>query len=346
MTALMLMPFALPPGIALTVRSLMRAARPAVADRVPPWSSSVRRRQGTSRPGVPGRRGDSVTALQVHPPRVHRSGAGEPLVLLHGLGSSSVSWRPVLGRLSARHSVLAVDLPGFGDSPALLPGQRPTPQALADAVEHALNDAQLDSAHLCGNSLGGWVALELARRERARSVVAISPAGFWTERERRYALAALKVAHRQARLVDPVAGAAMAFPPLRVPLFAQVRSLPWRISRSDAVEEIRMQARVPDFPETRDVTLDGRRAEGLEAIKCPVLVLWGTRDLLLPPRQAARAVRAIPGATLGMLPGLGHIPMSDDPGTVAEAILRFTARAAATSTASLSAPPAEPERDS
>jgi pimeloyl-ACP methyl ester carboxylesterase len=260
---------------------------------------------------------------------MHRSGAGESLVLLHGLGSSSVSWRPILGRLSARHTVVAVDLPGFGDSPALPQGQRPTPEALADAVEQALNDAQLDSAHFCGNSLGGWVALELARRGRARSVVAISPAGFWNERERRYALASLKLAHRQAQLVDRVADAAMALPPLRIALFAQVRSLPWRLTRSDAVDEVHMQARVPEFPETRDVTLDGRRAEGVEEIQCPVLVLWGTRDLLLAPRQAARVTRAIPGSALRMLPGLGHIPMSDDPGTVADAILGFTARAAA-----------------
>ena len=83
------------------------------------------------------------------------------------------------------------------------------------------------------------------------------------------------------------ADAAMAVSALRVALFAQVRSRPWRLPRSDAVQEVRMQARVPEFPEMRDVTLDGRRAEGVEEIRCPVLVLWGTRDLLLAPRQAA-----------------------------------------------------------
>ena len=66
--------------------------------------------------------------------------------------------------------------------------------------------------------------------------------------------------------------------------------------------------------------------DGLEDIRCPVLVLWGTEDLLLPPRQAHRAARAIPGAELRMLRGLGHIPMSDEPQTVAETILAFTAR--------------------
>ena len=259
-------------------------------------------------------------------PRVQRSGAGEPLVLLHGLGSSSVSWKPVLPALSARHDVLAIDLPGFGESPSVPSEVRPTPTVLADAVERALTAADVDAAHLCGNSLGGWVALELARRGLAQSVVAISPAGFWLDRERRFTNASLKLAHRQARLLRPVARPAMALPPLRFAMFGQVRRRPRRLPPEDAAHDLRMIAKVPDFPRTRQTTLDGRRVDGLEDIRCPVLVLWGTEDLLLPPRQAHRAARAIPGAELRMLQGLGHIPMSDEPQTVAETILAFTAR--------------------
>lgn len=85
-------------------------------------------------------------------------GDGPPLVLLHGIGSSRAAWRPVLDRLAATHTVYAVDLPGFGDSPGL----GGTPRQLAEAVAAALDDWGLDNPHVAGNSLGGWVGLELA----------------------------------------------------------------------------------------------------------------------------------------------------------------------------------------
>jgi len=87
-----------------------------------------------------------------------------------------------------------------------------------------------------------------------------------------------------------------------------------------------MIARRPEFPVTRETTLDGRRADSLAGLSSPVLVLWGTRDLLLPVVQAARAVAAIPGAQLRRLRGLGHMPTADDPDAVADAILAWTAR--------------------
>jgi pimeloyl-ACP methyl ester carboxylesterase len=261
--------------------------------------------------------------------RVHRVGAGEPLVLLHGLGSASYAWGPVLGALAARHTVVACDLPGFGSSPALPAGVPPTPEALADAVERMLDELELDSPHLSGNSLGGWVALELARRGRARSLVLISPAGFWSDGERRYARASLRLAHRQARLLAPVAPGAMAVAPLRFAFFAQIRRRPRRLVRREAANEVRTTAG-RQFGMIREVTLDGRRAERLQEIDCPTLVLWGTRDLLLPVRQARRAVEAIPGGAFRALPGLGHVPMSDDPEQVSAEILEFVASAAPT----------------
>ena len=107
----------------------------------------------------------------------HRGGAGEPLVLVHGIGHTWRGWRPMLPALERHFDVLAVDLPGFGHSPPLPAGQACTPEALADAVEAAMDAAGFETAHLAGNSLGGWIALILARRGRARTVTAISPAG-------------------------------------------------------------------------------------------------------------------------------------------------------------------------
>lgn len=109
--------------------------------------------------------------------RVHREGSGEPWVLIHGCGASLGCWAPVLPALAVRHEVLAVDLPGFGDTPPLPAGVPSTVPALVDAVEGQFDALGLKSVHVAGNSMGGWIALELARRGRARSVVAIAPAG-------------------------------------------------------------------------------------------------------------------------------------------------------------------------
>src|SRR5687767_8665341 len=110
---------------------------------------------------------------------IERKGQGEPLLLLHGIGGELCIWEPVLEALARRADVIAVDLPGFGRSPALPEGVVPTPGALAAAIARLLDELAIDSAHLVGNSLGGWVALELAAISRARSVTALCPAGLW-----------------------------------------------------------------------------------------------------------------------------------------------------------------------
>src|SRR5215217_6660227 len=110
----------------------------------------------------------------------HRGGSGEPLVLLHGIGHTWRGWKPMLPQLERSFDVLALDLPGFGHSSPLPAGVEPTPEALADAVEDAMDEAGVTAAHLAGNSLGGWIALELARRERALTVTAISPGAYST----------------------------------------------------------------------------------------------------------------------------------------------------------------------
>jgi pimeloyl-ACP methyl ester carboxylesterase len=110
-----------------------------------------------------------------------RAGEGEPLLLVHGLGLSWGSWKPVLPLLTSEHHVLALDLPGFGSAPPLH-DRTPIVAALTDAVEAELDRADFDRVHVAGNSLGGWIALELARRNRATSVVALSPSGLETPR--------------------------------------------------------------------------------------------------------------------------------------------------------------------
>jgi pimeloyl-ACP methyl ester carboxylesterase len=100
-------------------------------------------------------------------------GAGEPLLLLHGTGSSLRVWDPVVDRLAARRSVITVDLPGFGASPPLTPsGPPPSPAGFAVVLADLLRRLGHDTAHVAGNSVGGWTALEMAKLGSARSVVA------------------------------------------------------------------------------------------------------------------------------------------------------------------------------
>src|SRR2546423_1572190 len=115
-----------------------------------------------------------------------RAGRGDPLVLIHGIGLYWGVWEPVLPQLAAGHDVIALDLPGFGGSDPLPEAQAPTVEALADAVAAFLAGLGIERPHVAGNSLGGGIALELARTGRARSVTALSPVGFYNDRELKF----------------------------------------------------------------------------------------------------------------------------------------------------------------
>ncbi|MFD8685033.1 alpha/beta fold hydrolase, partial [Streptomyces sp. NPDC059641] len=128
-----------------------------------------------------------------------RVGDGEPLLLLHGIGHHRQAWDPVIHLLAGERDVVSVDLPGFGASPALPDGLRhdlPTMNAALGALCETL---EIDRPHVAGNSLGGLLALEMGREKLARSVTALSPAGFWTEAERRYAFGVLQGMRAVAR---------------------------------------------------------------------------------------------------------------------------------------------------
>jgi pimeloyl-ACP methyl ester carboxylesterase len=251
----------------------------------------------------------------------HRGGSGEPLVLVHGLGHTWRGWKPMLPLLEGHFDVLAVDLPGFGYSRPLPPGTESTPETLGDAVERAMDAAGFERAHVAGNSLGGWIALELARRERARTVVAISPAGMWHGRERgwtRGVMRTLRWLARHTPAPEPVLRTAAGRTLLAGPLFAR----PWRLEPGDLAEVLRLYGDAPGFDETLERSLAGQ-VRGLDRIECPVLLLWGGRDVLLLPRQGRRFERLIPDCELRYLKGLGHTPMSDDPELLADEIRRW-----------------------
>jgi pimeloyl-ACP methyl ester carboxylesterase len=257
----------------------------------------------------------------------HRGGSGQPLVLVHGLGLSWRSWQPVLEALEGRHDVIAIDLPGFGASSPLPDRAAPTPTRLADAVEAELDRLGLDAPVLVGNSLGGWVALELARRGRAARAVAISPSGLESPPERAVIIAINQLMRLRARLRAPL-GQWLTGPALaRVILFGGLRSQPWRLSPDAAVGDLHDFGYSPGFQSTLSSTVATRAPMWLGEIQVPVRIAYGTSDLMLGVFTAPRFAAAIPRAELIPLPAVGHVPMLDDPELVARTILDFTADA-------------------
>jgi len=249
-----------------------------------------------------------------------RVGEGEPLVLLHGIGHHRQAWDPVVDILATEREVIAVDLPGFGASPALPDGMAydlPTTNTVLGALFGAL---ELDRPHVAGNSLGGLLALELGRERLARSVTALSPAGFWSEAERRYAFGVL-ITMRQIsqRLPVPLVERLARTAAGRTALTSTIYARPARRSPEAVVAETLALARATGFDATLRSGTSVRFTDDLPGI--PVTVGWGTRDMLLVRRQGVRAKQIIPKARLVRLPGCGHCPMNDDPALVARVIL-------------------------
>ena len=251
-----------------------------------------------------------------------RHGAGAPLVLLHGIGHHRQAWDPVVGALAERHEVIALDLPGFGESPAQ-PASLPYSLENAVAVLAATFSALgIERPHVAGNSLGGLLALSLGRAGKARSVTALSPAGFWNEAERIYAFTVLGAMRRGAQSLPPgtverlarsVAG--------RAALTGSIYARPGRRDPAAVVAETRAMRESTGF----EAALAAGRGRtlftgGLDE-RIPVTIGWGTRDRVLLRRQGERAKRMIPHARLVRLPGCGHVPMSDDPRLVARTML-------------------------
>ena len=257
---------------------------------------------------------------------VHRNGSGEPLVLLHGLGESHIGWRPVIDALSERHDVIAIDLPGFGRSPALPGNVSPTAANLAAAIENTLDDLGIGSYHVAGYSLGARVAIQLAATDRVTSLIAIAPDGLGTPLERIQGFVAMLAGRGMAMALAPVAEPLSWFPVGRSLFFAGTRSLPWQLAPADARQLLTDFAGSTGYDTTNWASLFDMPTH-LHTITQPALFLQGTADPLMAP-QISRYVTLIPGAQLTYLPGLNHVPISDDPRAVAHHMLTFLTRTA------------------
>jgi pimeloyl-ACP methyl ester carboxylesterase len=224
-----------------------------------------------------------------------REGRGEPLLLLHGVGHHWQAWEPVIPALAAERDVIAVDLPGFGASSALpdgLPHDLSSVNVVLSAVCEALG---IERPHVAGNSLGGLLALELGRLGLVRSVTALSPAGFWSPAERVYAFAVLTMMRQLARRTPLPVIERMARPAFgRAMLMSAVYARPGRRSAEAVVAEARALGGAQGFDETLRSGRTVRFTDDVPGV--PVTLAWGTKDRLLLPRQANRAMSVMPGA--------------------------------------------------
>ncbi|WP_181765072.1 alpha/beta fold hydrolase [Streptomyces albidus (ex Kaewkla and Franco 2022)] len=278
-------------------------------------------------PHVPVRETDSF--LQVTPDgkppfelAYERRGSGEPVVLLHGIGHHWQAWEPVLSILAASYEVVAVDLPGFGASPTLPEGHSYELGSVIPLLGEAISTLGLERPHVVGNSLGGLLALELALHGHARSVTALSPAGFWTGAERRYAYALLMGMRAGAKAIpDGMLQRLARTAAGRAALTSTIYARPGRRSPEAVIAETRSMRAATGFAPTLEV---GRSPEVLfdqDIPDVPVTIGWGDKDRLLLRRQGVRAKKAIPSARLVALRGCGHVPMNDDPAMVARLVL-------------------------
>ncbi len=255
----------------------------------------------------------------------HRGGSGPPFVLLHGFTDTWRAWELVLDDLQRRHEVLAPTLLGHAGGPPVT-GEL-TDASIADAVERAMDEGGFGEAHIVGNSLGGYVAFQLAMRGRALSVVALAPAGGW---------AAGDPAFDQAQ---------QFFREMRVQLDAALPRAEWIVStpkgRRRATEhsvtnfehispelifhQMHGAAECPVLEPMLELSKrEGWRLDR-DRITCPVRVIWGTADRILPwPATAARFRQEwVPDADWVVLDGIGHCPQLDVPGRTAELIVDF-----------------------
>jgi pimeloyl-ACP methyl ester carboxylesterase len=250
-----------------------------------------------------------------------RSGSGQPLILVHGLGHRRQAWDAVLGRLTPHRDVIALDLPGHGESPPLrhLGGVSPIAEMVAE-IAALIDSLGIERPHVAGNSLGGALALALAARGRAASATVLSPAGFPNnDFQVRYAKAFFYSAVFCGRALRPAVPALSRSTAGRALLFGLVVAKPGKMTPEQARGD--MAAVVVAADAIRAIFAAFSPFTAAVPADVPVTVAWGMKDRILPPANGRVARERLPGARFLSMPGCGHVPMTDDPALVASVIL-------------------------
>jgi pimeloyl-ACP methyl ester carboxylesterase len=255
----------------------------------------------------------------------HRGGSGPPLLCLHGITDTWRTWELVLPALEGRHDVLAPTLAGHAGGPPL--AGDPSDAALADAIERAMDEAGFETAHIAGNSLGGWLSLQLAARGRAETVVALAPTGGWVEGDRwqeerqSHFTRMHELAQGAAPRADEIAASGEGRRRATRNITTNFEHIP-----SDLIAHQIRGVAACDLAPLLDYELEAGWNLDAERITCPVRIVWGTADRILRWPTAAERYRTewLPNADWVELEGVGHCPQLDVPLETAELILSFS----------------------
>ncbi len=252
-------------------------------------------------------------------------GQGPPLLLLHGLGASSFSWRHNLGPLSRHFRVLAPDLPPHGRSPAPLDADY-TLEALAAGVLKLMDRHGIARAALAGNSLGGSLALLLARRhpERVSALVLLAPGA---------AVTRVPLIFFPLRL--PFLGllAAALMGPWVYPLALRQAYHRWELLTPEVVagyarpfRDLRRRLALRRLCRQLEILPLAEVAVLLRKIQQPVSLIWGSEDRILPVEQAYWIKDLLPRVEFHLLPEVGHAPQEEAPEMINKIIIAFLTR--------------------
>lgn len=263
-------------------------------------------------------------------PALYRAGQGEPVVLLHGFTGTWRHWTPVLGELVARYDVIAPTLAGHAGGPPFPVDGPLTIEAAADSLEGHLDDIGVGTAHIAGNSMGGALAIELAKRGRARSVIALAPGGGWepghAEAQRIARFFVRNV--RLSRAAAPRAEAIMRLPGSRRIALRDIMRRGEHVQPADAVDLLRDSIRCAVIDQVISSLNAGTAIlSDLDRVQAPVLLAWPQFDRILPMAlHSPRLRREIPGNEFRVLPNTGHVPMWDDSRLVVRTISEWVDR--------------------
>ena len=248
-----------------------------------------------------------------------RQGTGPTLVLIHGIGHRRQAWRDVMDLLSDDFDVIAIDLPGHGESPDVVLDGRSAKDAVRAELEGLLDELGVSSPIVVGNSLGGLIALEAGADQIASSVICFSPAGFWGNRLTFiYIRALFSTMISAGRLLRPVAPRMAQTKVGRWIMLSWLAAHPSRVLPDDALGDL--DGLIRALPTLRGLFKQAYPFDGEVDLGIPVTIAWSARDRVLFPGQRRRAQRMVPHAHVFKLKGVGHVPMMDDADLVAQTI--------------------------
>lgn len=255
----------------------------------------------------------------------YRKGSGKPLLLIHGLGGCHRSWNTIIKELTYSRDVIALDLPGFGETPALV--GEVSIATLSDAVTGFLKENNLLGIDAVGSSMGARLVLELARRGQVLgAIVSLDPGGFWRGWQRGFFYTTIALSIQLVRLLQPVMNKITRSKLGRSLLFLQFSPQPAKLSASATLDEMRDYAKAKSFDKLLKSLAYGEIQQGAPAgsIQKSLVIGWGKNDRVCLPSQAKLAKHLFPDARLHWFEKCGHFPHWDSPKETIQLILETT----------------------